>query len=53
MRTFLLGLLLGGISAGVTDHFTGDPQLTACAGILAAVITWLGSASLVFVLDSD
>ncbi|MFB7234880.1 hypothetical protein ACFCXK_08885 [Streptomyces sp. NPDC056269] len=52
MRTFLLGLLLGGISAGATDHFTGDPQLTACAGILAAVLTWLSGPTLLFFLPS-
>ncbi|MDX2565100.1 hypothetical protein PV371_36350 [Streptomyces sp. TX20-6-3] len=42
----------GGISAGVTHLFT-DLQFTAVAGILAAALTWIGSASLVVVLDSD
>ncbi|MFD9248401.1 hypothetical protein [Streptomyces bottropensis] len=53
MRIFLLGLFLGGVSAGVTDHYTGDPKLTACAGILAAVATWLGSASLIFFFSPE
>ncbi|MFJ5143036.1 hypothetical protein [Streptomyces sp. NPDC088707] len=53
MRTFLLGLLLGGISAGVTHLFTGDLQYTGVAGVLAAGLTWIGSASLVFVFDSE
>ncbi|GAA2786321.1 hypothetical protein GCM10010521_75340 [Streptomyces rameus] len=45
MRIFLLG--------GVSDHCTGDTKLTACAGLLAAVATWLGSASLFFFFSPE
>ncbi|WP_404949018.1 hypothetical protein HFP70_35130 [Streptomyces sp. ARC14] len=51
MPLFLAGLALGGLSAGLTHAFTGDPQLTAVAGILAAVATWLGIATLMFFTD--
>ncbi|MGA5411584.1 hypothetical protein ACPCSC_30555 [Streptomyces lavendulocolor] len=53
MRIFLLGLLLGGFSAGVTGHYTGDPQLAACVGIVAAVATWLGIATVIFCSDPE
>lgn len=53
MRTFLLGLFLGGVSGGIAQHFTGDPQLAAAVGVVAAVATWLGMATLIFVFDSE
>ncbi|GAA3500979.1 hypothetical protein GCM10019016_080860 [Streptomyces prasinosporus] len=53
MRTFFLGLLLGGLSAGVTHHYTGHPQLAASVGIVAAVATWLGIATVIFCFGSE
>ncbi|MFD3815130.1 hypothetical protein ACFWRZ_08690 [Streptomyces rubiginosohelvolus] len=51
MFTFLLGLLLGALSGIGTHLFTGDPQLGAIVGVIAAVVTWLGIAVLVFCTD--
>lgn len=51
MPLFLAGLALGGISSGLTYAYTGNPQLTAAAGILAAIITWLGIASVIYIHD--
>ncbi|MFI5859356.1 hypothetical protein [Streptomyces parvulus] len=53
MRIFLLGLFLGGVSGGIAQYSTGDPQLAAAVGALAAVATWLGMATLIVVLDSE
>ncbi|WP_394436208.1 hypothetical protein [Streptomyces sp. SGAir0957] len=51
MPLFLLGLALGGISGGVTFGLTADGQLAAIVGGIAAVLTWLGIAALIFVDD--
>lgn len=51
MPLFLLGLVLGGISGGVTFGLTADGQLAAIIGIIAAVLTWLGLATLIFADD--
>ncbi|MFE7073780.1 hypothetical protein ACFU96_27205 [Streptomyces sp. NPDC057620] len=51
MPIFLLGLVLGGISGGVTFSLTADGQLAAIIGIIAAVLTWLGLATLIFADD--
>ncbi|MGW0757154.1 hypothetical protein ACWD1Y_11800 [Streptomyces sp. NPDC002814] len=53
MRIFLFGVLLGGLSGGVTQHYTGDPQLAACVGIVAAVATWLGVATIIFCFEAE
>lgn len=45
MPLFLLGLLLGAISGVVTYGLTADSQLASIAGIIAAVLTWLGLAT--------
>ena len=51
MPTFILGLLLGGVSGGVTYGLTADGQLAAIVGAIAAVLTWLGIASLLIADD--
>jgi membrane associated rhomboid family serine protease len=53
VRIFLFGLLLGGVSGGVTQHYTGDPQLAASVGIVAAVATWLGVATVIFCFEPE
>lgn len=53
MPTFLAGLFLGGVSGGATQYFTSDPRLAAAVGVVAAVVTWLGSATLLVVFDSE
>ncbi|MER6240771.1 hypothetical protein ABT185_32800 [Streptomyces clavifer] len=53
MRIFLLGLFLGGVSGGIAQHFTGDPQLATAVGAVAAIATWLGTATLIFVFDPE
>ena len=51
MPLFILGLALGGISGGVTFGLTADGQLAAIVGIIAAVLTWFGLATLLFADD--
>lgn len=46
MPLFLLGLTLGAISGAVTYWLTADNQLAAIVGIIAAVLTWIGCATL-------
>ncbi|HEY8985720.1 MAG TPA: hypothetical protein VIU15_39885 [Streptomyces sp.] len=46
MPTFILGCLLGGISAAITYGLTTDGQLATIIGVIAAVLTWLGIATL-------
>lgn len=53
MRIFLFGLFLGGLSGGATQAATGTPQLAAAVGVVAAVATWLGCATLIMVFDSE
>lgn len=53
MGTFILGLFLGGVSGAIAQHFTGDPQLATAVGAVAAIATWLGSATLIFVFDLE
>ncbi|MFE7899208.1 hypothetical protein ACFU3E_17095 [Streptomyces sp. NPDC057424] len=51
MPTFILGVLLGAISGGITYGLTSDGQLAAIVGAIAAVLTWLGIASLILADD--
>ncbi|MDT6983721.1 hypothetical protein ACFSUJ_12105 [Streptomyces lusitanus] len=51
MPTFILGVLLGAISGGVTYGLTTDGQLAALVGAVAAVLTWLGVTALIFADD--
>lgn len=51
MPTFLAGLALGGISGGVTYALTTDDHLAALAAVIAAVLTWLGVATLLLFDD--
>ncbi|MFE3049574.1 hypothetical protein ACFXIY_21280 [Streptomyces albidoflavus] len=51
MPLFFLGLLLGGLSGGVTFGLTADGQIAAIVGAIAAVLTWLGIATLLFADD--
>ena len=51
MPLFLLGLLLGALSGGVTYALTTDNQLASIAGIIAAILTWIGCATLLALDD--
>ncbi|MFF8409006.1 hypothetical protein [Streptomyces omiyaensis] len=51
MPLFLLGLALGAISGGVTYGLSGDGQLAGIVTAAAAVLTWLGLATLLIVDD--
>ncbi|MFJ1653447.1 hypothetical protein ACIOC2_19070 [Streptomyces sp. NPDC088337] len=51
MGAFLAGLTLGGISGGVTYGLTTDGHLAAIVGVLAAVATWFGVATLLIFDD--
>ena len=53
MPLFLLGLLLGALSGAITYVTTADGLLAAIVGLLAALVTWLGAAAVVIVLDGD
>ncbi|MGW3321105.1 hypothetical protein [Streptomyces virginiae] len=47
MPRFLAGLILGGISAGLTYAASTDPQLAALIGAIAAILTWCGILTLI------
>ncbi|QJT04380.1 hypothetical protein G9272_32195 [Streptomyces asoensis] len=47
MPTFILGVILGAVSGGVTYGLTADGQLAGIVGVIATVLTWLGIASLI------
>ncbi|MER8083815.1 hypothetical protein ABTZ57_01300 [Streptomyces sp. NPDC094048] len=51
MPLFLLGLTLGGASAGTTYWWTADSQAAAVVGIIAAVLTWLGVTTFIALDD--
>ncbi|MFF8656786.1 hypothetical protein [Streptomyces huasconensis] len=51
MPLFLLGLVLGGLSGGITFGLTADGQLAAAIALIAAVLTWLGLATLLVADD--
>ncbi|MDG9703763.1 hypothetical protein [Streptomyces sp. DH37] len=42
MPHFLIGLLLGALSGGVTYHFTADGRLAAIIGVIVFLAAWLG-----------
>ncbi|ELP64167.1 hypothetical protein PV735_05420 [Streptomyces turgidiscabies] len=48
MPLFLLGLALGGISGGVTYGLTADSGVAGIVGVIAAVLTWFGLATVIF-----
>ncbi|MGW8762351.1 hypothetical protein ACWGN5_07610 [Streptomyces sp. NPDC055815] len=47
----LLGLVLGGLSGGITYALTAEASLALLVGIVATVLTWLGAATLLFLDD--
>ncbi|WP_435251663.1 hypothetical protein [Streptomyces tendae] len=51
MPIFFAGLLLGGVSGGVTYGMTADDQLAVITAVVATVLTWLGCAALIFIDD--
>jgi hypothetical protein len=51
MLVVILGVVLGAISGGVTYGITADGQLAAIVGAVAAVLTWLGIATLIIADD--
>lgn len=51
MLTFLLGLLLGGLSGGGTYALTSDGQLGAIVGVVVTVACWLGVAAIILIDD--
>ncbi|MGA5869290.1 hypothetical protein [Streptomyces cinereoruber] len=51
MPLFLLGLALGSLSGTITHALTDDGQLAAIVGAIAAVLTWLGLATLLIADD--
>lgn len=48
--TFIIGLLLGGISGGLTYALTDDSELGLIVGVIVTVLAWLGVAG-ILVLD--
>ncbi|WP_155054529.1 hypothetical protein [Streptomyces blattellae] len=46
MAVFFAGLCLGGISGGLTYGLTTDGHLAGISAFIAAVLTWLGVATL-------
>ncbi|MGW4602723.1 hypothetical protein ACWENS_05535 [Streptomyces sp. NPDC004532] len=48
---FVLGLVLGAVSGGVTYLATASPTLAAVAGGVAAVLTWCGVVTFLFLDD--
>ena len=51
MFLFILGIVLGGVSGGATFGLTADGQLAAIIGVIAAVLTWFGLATLIVADD--
>ncbi|MEU2075462.1 hypothetical protein [Streptomyces sp. NPDC013489] len=49
--TFLLGLILGGLSGAITYALTTDTTTALIIGAIAAVLTWLGLATLLIADD--
>ena len=47
MRRFLIGLVLGGSSSGITWAVTHDRGWTLLVGVVVLVLVWLGE----FILD--
>jgi hypothetical protein len=51
MPVFVLGVALGAISGGITYGLSADGQLAAIVAVVAAVLTWLGIATLIIADD--
>ncbi|MFF9844637.1 hypothetical protein [Streptomyces sp. NPDC013740] len=49
--TFLLGLILGGLSGGITYGLTTDGTAALIVGAIAAVLTWCGLATVLIADD--
>lgn len=49
--TFLLGLILGGLSGGITYGLTTDSTAALIVGAIAAVLTWCGLATVLIADD--
>lgn len=49
--TFILGLLLGGLSGGITYGLTTDSGLALIVAAIATVLTWLGLATVLIADD--
>lgn len=41
MIMFILGLVVGGVSGGLTLHSTGDGSVAAVVGIICCVLVWV------------
>ncbi len=48
---FALGLVFGGASGGITYALTADSGVALLVGVAAAILTWLGVASIIFIDD--
>jgi hypothetical protein len=51
MRQFILGLLLGALSGGITYGATSDGQMAAIIGLVVAFLCWFGGIAAVIVFD--
>ncbi|MEU0940131.1 hypothetical protein [Embleya sp. NPDC005971] len=49
--TFILGVILGGLSGVATYGITHNGHLGLIAGGIAAVLTWVGAATLLLLDD--
>lgn len=53
MVVFLVGLLCGGASGGLTYLNTADPQISLIVGIIVAVLVWVLRGAWAIVANID